>query len=81
MYALCAATALVCAILLLRAYWRSHSPVLWWSGLCFCGLAIANVILVLDKLVVATVDLEPLRLGFTLASMALLVYGLIYRSD
>ena len=81
MYALCAATALVCAILLLRAYRRSHSPVLWWSGLCFCGLAIANVILVLDKLVVAAIDLEPLRLGVTLASMTLLVYGLLYRSD
>ena len=81
MYALCTATALVCAILLLRAYRRSHSPVLWWSGLCFCGLMVANVILVLDKLVVPTIDLEPLRLGVTLASMTLLVYGLLYRSD
>lgn len=81
MYGLCAATALLCAILLLRAYRLSRSPVLWWSGLCFCGLMVANVVLVLDKLVVPTIDLEPLRVGVTLASMALLLYGLVYRSD
>lgn len=81
MYGLCATTALVCALLLLRAYRLSHSPVLWWSGLCFCGLFVANVLLVLDKLFVPTIDLEPARLGVTLASMILLVYGLVYRSE
>ena len=81
MYGLCAATALVCAVLLLRAYRASRSPVLWWSGLCFCGLFVANLILILDKLVYPHVDLEPVRIGVTLASMTLLVYGLVYRSD
>lgn len=82
MYGLCALTALACAVLLLRAYRASQSPILWWSGLCFCGLMISNVVLVLDKLVVpADLDLRPVRLVATLLSMGLLLYGLIYRSE
>lgn len=80
-YGLCAFTALACAMLLLRAYRATQSPILWWSGLCFCGLMTSNVILVVDKLVVPTVDLLPLRLATTLLSMGLLIYGLVSRSE
>ncbi|MDC8012812.1 DUF5985 family protein [Tahibacter soli] len=80
-YGLCALTALACAVLLLRAYRATQSPILWWSGLCFCGLMASNVILVVDKLVVPTVDLLPLRLATTLLSMGLLLYGLVNRSE
>jgi hypothetical protein len=41
----------------------------------------SNVILVVDKLVVPTVDLLPLRLATTLLSMGLLLYGLVNRSE
>ena len=81
MYGLCALTALTCAILLLRAYRAAQSPILWWSGLCFLGLMVSNVILVIDKLIVPTIDLLPLRLTVTLISLALLLYGLVYKSE
>ena len=80
-YGLCALTALACAFLLLRAYRRTKNLLLFWRGLCFCGLMASNVLLILDKLVVPDLDLRPLRLLVTAASMGLLLYGLIYRSE
>ena len=38
-YVLCAMTALVCAVLLLLGSRRAGSRMLFWSGLCFAGLA------------------------------------------
>ncbi|HWU52673.1 MAG TPA: DUF5985 family protein [Tahibacter sp.] len=80
-YGLCALTALACALLLLRARRRTGSSLLFWSGLCFCGLMASNVVLIIDKLIVPDVDLRLLRLLVTAASMGLLLYGLIYRSE
>lgn len=80
-YGLCALTALACAFLLLRAYTRTKSSLLFWSGLCFCGLMASNIFLIVDKLIVPEVDLRPLRLLITAASMGVLLYGLIYRSE
>jgi hypothetical protein len=37
-YSMCALTALLCAVLLLQAYWRGGYRLLLWSGLCFAGL-------------------------------------------
>lgn len=80
-YGLCALTALACAFLLLRAYASTKSVLLLWSGLCFCGLMASNILLIVDKLVVPDVDLHLVRLLVTAASMGLLLYGLIYRSE
>jgi hypothetical protein len=77
-YALCALTSLLCAGLLLRAYVASRARVLWWSGLCFCGLTVANVFLILDKVVFPDIDFQPWRLGMTLLALLLLLYGLLY---
>jgi len=76
-YAGCAVTSLLCAFLLLRAYWRSRLRVLWWSGLCFAGLTVGNLVLMLDKLVFTQIDLTAWRLAVTLFSMLLLIYGLL----
>ena len=75
-YAGCALTSLLCAFLLLRAWRRSRMQVLWWSGLCFCGLTLGNIVLMLDKLVFLEVDLTVCRLVLTLGSMLVLIYGL-----
>lgn len=80
-YAICALTALLCAVLLLRAYRQTRSRVLWWSGLCFCGLMLSNVVLVLDKLVYTEIDLLPYRLWITLISLLMLLWGLIYSEE
>jgi hypothetical protein len=76
-YSLCTLTALVCAYLLLQAYRRSGYRLLLWSGLCFVGLTINNLLLVLDKLVFE-VDLSVWRTSAALAAMTVLLYGLVW---
>jgi len=80
-YILCAFTALSCAVLLLRAYSTSRAPILLWSGLCFAGLTINNILLILDRLVFMQTDLTLVRLATALAAMVLLLVGLIWESD
>jgi len=50
-YGLCALVALLCAWLLLTAWQRHGLRLLLWSGLCFAGFTLNNVLLVLDKVV------------------------------
>ena len=76
-YSLCALTALLCATLLLRAYLRSRARLLLWSGLCFVGLTLNNVVLILDRLVFLEVDLSLWRNLTALIAVLLLVGGLI----
>ena len=80
-YSLCALTALVCAFLLLRAYARSRYRLLLWSGLCFCGLTLNNVLLVLDKVAFPDVDLSMWRTLTAAIAMAILLYGLIWDAE
>jgi hypothetical protein len=79
-YALCALTSLACAVLLLRGYLRSRAGLLLWSGLCFVGLAANNVILLVDKRVVPTMDLSLWRSLPALAGVAILLYGLVWET-
>ncbi|HEX6640181.1 MAG TPA: DUF5985 family protein, partial [Thermoanaerobaculia bacterium] len=55
-YVLCAATSGLCAVLLLRGYRKSRARLLFWSGLCFTGLALNNLLLVIDVRVVPDLD-------------------------
>jgi hypothetical protein len=80
-FVLCALTALSCAVLLLRAYFRSRFRLLLWSGLCFVGLTANNVLLLLDRLVFTEVDLSTWRLVVALVAVLLMVAGLILESD
>lgn len=79
-YSLCALTSLACAVLLLRGYAASRARLLLWSGLCFAGLATNNVLLLIDKRLVPTVDLSLWRSLPALAGVALLLYGLIWET-
>jgi len=77
-YSLCAATALVCACMLLSGYWRQNYRLLLWSGLCFAGLTLNNLLLVVDKVLLPEVDLSLWRTSVALISMIVLLYGLIW---
>ena len=80
-YGLCAATALLCAVLLLRAFGRSGYRLLLWAGLCFLGLSANNFLVIVDELVLPAVDMLWIRSATALVSMLLLLYGLIWESD
>jgi hypothetical protein len=76
-YLLCALTSLLCAVLLFRHYRAVRTPLLFWSSLCFAGLALNNVLLFVDLVVVLDHDLRVLRSGSALVSLSLLLYGLV----
>jgi len=77
-YAACALTAVLCAALLFRAFQESRYRLLFWSGLCFTGLALSNLVLVLDKVVYPEVDFGNYRLIIALLALIPLLYGLIF---
>ncbi len=79
-YALCAMTSIGCAVLLLRGYRRSRVRLLFWSGLCFIGLALNNVLLFIDVRVVPDVDLSIWRTIPAVLGVAVLLYGLIWET-
>jgi Family of unknown function (DUF5985) len=80
-YALCAIASVLCAWLLLRGYRASRARLLLWSSLCFIGLALNNLILFADKVVVTGVDLSTPRLLSALAGIVVLLFGLIWETD
>ncbi len=79
-YILCALTSGSCAVLLLRGYRKSRARLLFWSGLCFAGLALNNILLVVDVRVVPTIDLSFWRTVPALIGVWLLVYGLVWET-
>jgi hypothetical protein len=79
-YTLCALTSLACAVLLLRGYATSRARLLLWAGLCFAGLAANNILLLIDKRLVPSMDLSLWRSLPALAGVALLLYGLVWET-
>lgn len=77
-YALCALTALACAVLLLHGARRTGSRMLFWSGLCFVFLTITNALVIVDTHVIVNRELWMLRLTSGLIAISLLLYGLIF---
>jgi len=75
-FALCALTSLVCAFLLWRGYRRSRAPLLFWSSLCFTGLWLNNVMLIVDLRVFPEVDLAVWRTLPAIIGVALFLYGM-----
>lgn len=78
-YLLCALTSLVCTTLLWRAYGRSRTRLLFWSGLAFVGFAANNALLFVDLVVVPTaIDLSLLRAATAFVAVVVLLFGLVW---
>jgi hypothetical protein len=80
-YLLCAITSLICASLLLRSYLANRSPLLFWSSLCFIGLAMNNILLFIDLVIVPAIDLSVYRALCALIAVLVLVFGLIWDNE
>ncbi len=81
LYILTCLTTLLCAILLLRAFVKVRRRLLLWSGLCFAGLTVSNLLVVADLLLFPQTDLFTYRLASAALAMGLLLYGLIWESQ
>lgn len=79
-YVLCALTSSLCAMLLLRRYSRQRLRLLLWSGLCFVGLAVNNLLLIVDTRFWPEVDLSIIRAIPAVIGVSLLIYGLVWES-
>lgn len=76
-YASCAAASLFCAVLLVSNYRRTRLRLALYSCLSFAGLALNNVLLFIDLVVVRSLDLSLLRGLIAVLAVAVLVVGLI----
>ncbi|UJR81701.1 DUF5985 family protein [Sandaracinus amylolyticus] len=79
-YLLCAATSLICAVLLVRGYRASRTRLLLWSSICFVSLALNNILLFVDFLLGPNYDLSLWRTAIAALGMAMLVYGLVWEA-
>jgi hypothetical protein len=80
-YILCMATSVTCAVLLARTYARTRSRLLLWTSLSFGLLAINNLFLVLDMLVLRQIDFQPVRAVTFIGALLVLLYGFIWEVD
>jgi hypothetical protein len=80
-YILCFLTSAASAWLLGRSYSLSRTPLLLWSSICFVFLALNNLALVLDLVVLPAFDLKLLRLLLALAASCSLLFGFIWKIE
>ena len=77
-YLLCAAASVLCASVLLLKYRSSRVNLLFWSGICFVGFAVGNVLLFIDLVLLPErIDLIVIRTLPTLIGLCCLLWGLV----
>ena len=75
-YALCALASSFCAFLLVRSYRRTRQRLALWACVGFTGLAINNVLLFVDLVVVPHVGLGVIRSSVALVALFTLAAGM-----
>ena len=78
---LCFATSSICAILLARGYASSRQRLLLYSAICFFLLALNNLVVVIDLVILADWDFRILRLVLALAGTGILLFSFIWNTD
>ena len=79
-YLLCGVTSLAAAAMLLRHYRQRGAKLLLWSFIAFAGLAVNNVLLYVDLVMIPGIDLALYRTATGAAAMLALVYGLVWET-
>lgn len=80
-YSLCFLTSAACSWLLVRSFLHNRTRLLLWSATCFVFLAVNNLLVVIDLLILPLIDLNPLRLGTALAAVSTLLFGFVWELD
>ena len=78
LYSLCFLTSLFCCLLLIRSYRKSRTKLLLWSAACFVLLALNNLLVVVDLIMLPSVDLSTFRLFASLCAASTLLIGFIW---
>jgi len=77
-YLLCFVTSSACALLLARNYRRTRARLLLWSALCFGLLALNNLVVIADLLLLPERDFRLARLLLSLGAVGVLLFGFIW---
>ena len=79
-YVLCTLTSIACGVMLIRGYRRNRSQLLLWSALAFGLLAISNIVLFVDVVVIPDIDFHGSLWRSFIGAFAgsLLLFGLIW---
>lgn len=77
----CAITSVLCVVLLVRGWLLTRSRLLLWSSLGFFGLALNNIILVVDRLMIPDADLALVRAVAAFLGVLVLLTGCIWDAD
>ena len=80
-YFLCFLSSTLCFYLLLSGYRRWRERLLLWSSLCFGLLALNNLLVFVDLVVLPDENLVPFRSLSALAAVSLLLYGFIWEIE
>lgn len=80
-YSLCFLTSSACAYLLGRSFVRTGARLLLWSALCFLFLALNNLVVVIDLLIIPSMSFALLRVTLSVIAICLLLFGLIWREE
>lgn len=78
---LCVLVSLLCAVMLFRGFFRGGHRMLLWSGLCFAGLTVNNILGFLDLILPPQIDLFPQRLIVSSVSVLVLLLGLLWEGE
>lgn len=77
-YLLCSITSILCAYLLYSKYRSSRHGLLFWSSLCFFGLALNNILLFVDIVLFPKTDLSIVRTIPALIGYFVLIWGFVW---
>lgn len=80
-YLLCLATSAACALLLARSYLRDRARLLLWVAAGFAALAVNNLLLVADLILLPSVDLWIWRQVAAGVGIAVLLYGFLWEVE
>ncbi len=81
-YALCFLTSVACSWLLVRSFLLNRTRLLLWSAACFVLLAVNNLLVVIDLVVLPPgINLSPFRLAVSLAAVSTLLFGFVWEVD
>lgn len=78
-YIMCFLTSSVCALLLTRSYRTSRARLLLWSAVAFVLLAVNNLLVVIDLVVLGdSTSMQMPRLLASLGAVMVLLFGFIW---
>ncbi len=80
-YLLCLVTSVICAGLLIRAWRASGARLLLWTAASFLFLALNNLLLVIDLVLLPKVDLWVWRQAAAALALAVLIYGFVWEAE